>query len=171
MLDNYIKITTQLNFKEYLSLQYTLTYSNGWLIWVSLCGLAALLGSIMQLFGLMDNYDKQYWGLFFGILVLIFPWLIYRTAKRNFKTHQILQEEISYDFFPDRLVITSSYSNSEIPWKKIYKIKELKNWFLIYQSDRIANLISKSCLSPEEVLSIRYILSGVSGPKLKLRKN
>jgi hypothetical protein len=39
--------------------------------------------------------------------------------------------------------ITGETFSSEMDWSKIYKVLELKNWILIYQSKLIANAIPK----------------------------
>jgi hypothetical protein len=49
--------------------------------------------------------------------------------------------------------LTGETFNTEMKWDKTYKIEELKNWFLIYQSKKTANIIPKINLTVEQIQS------------------
>jgi hypothetical protein len=69
------------------------------------------------------------------------------------------------------LTITGDTFNSEINLNSSYKIEELKNWFLIYPSNRIANLIPKTGITSQEIVELRNIFKSLSGVKVKLKNS
>jgi hypothetical protein len=167
-----MKIKTQINFRDYLKLQYILTYQNYITLFSMFLAFILLVLALLQFIGEIPGSDNVNIGLYLGLYIVIStPLFIYIKAKRNFKTHKALQEEITYGFFTDKFTIVTPYSNAEIPWEKMYKIRELNNWFLLYQSNRIANLIPKTSLTSEEISGVREILKNVKGIKVKLKAN
>jgi hypothetical protein len=165
-----MKVETQITFQQYLKLQYLLTYRNKWVLLASVCGVVMLVYSLLTLLGFVTNNENIYVGLIFGLYVLVTPYLVYRAAFKNFNTHKTLQEVITYEFLPDNMMVTTNYSNANIPWDKIHKIKELGDWILIYQSNRIANLIPKASLTPEQLTEAKQIFGNINGIKVELKK-
>ncbi len=49
--------------------------------------------------------------------------------------------------------------NAKLSWNKIYKVKETKNWILIFQSRQVANLILKSDIWDGEMIELKRILN------------
>jgi hypothetical protein len=133
-------------------------------------GIIIFILAVLAIFGVIEKNDNFYFGLFFGLYVLLTPYLVYRAAVKSFNTHKILQEEITYEFLPDSLKVLSHYTKAELPWDKIHKVKEFKNWFLIYQSNKVANLIPKKFMTEQEVIGIREIIRNISGLKAELKK-
>jgi len=74
---------------------------------------------------------------------MILPISIYWSAKRSFSTNKRLQEKIIYEFTNENIIIKGETFNSELNWSKTYRIMELNNWILIYQSRLTANVIPK----------------------------
>ncbi|MDB5030374.1 YcxB family protein [Mucilaginibacter sp.] len=164
-----MQIKTQIQFKDYLKLQYTLSYQSFFTLFSTCLVVIAFIVSFRQILEGAADDDTIYWLIFLGAYIFLRPVVTYFATKKNFNTHQILREEIIYEFLPDKLLVTTSYSNSEIPWTKMYKIRELKKWFLIYQSNRTANLISKNFLTDEQILQLRSLFKSIQGIKLKLK--
>lgn len=101
--------------------------------------------------------------------VVVMPLSIYFTAKKSYATTERLQEEIEYTFTNETMTLTGESFKTEMSWEKTYKIEELQNWFLIFHSKKIANLIPKSDLTPGQVLQLRTLLKGVKNVKLFLK--
>jgi hypothetical protein len=124
-----MKIKTKIDFNQYLKLQYIITYSNIWMIWVSICGTIMFIYAVLGLTRVVPAGDNIYLGLAFGFYVLLLPYFIFRVAKKNYNTHKNLQDDIEYEFLRDKFLVTTPYSNGEFPWERIYKIKEFKIGF------------------------------------------
>ncbi|WP_394800133.1 YcxB family protein [Mucilaginibacter roseus] len=55
-------------------------------------------------------------------------------------------------------------------WQNFYKIIEHRNWFLLYQSTNLANMIPKTQLSQQQINEIRWLLQNVPVKNKKLKK-
>jgi len=138
-------VITKLDFKQYLSLMYILTYRKPMMIILTILGLIMLFTSILYFLGLpVPVSSTPYMPLFFGIFTIVLPLFIYRNSKRNFSSHGRLNEQISYEFTEDKIIITGESFKTEMDWTKLYRIEELPKWILIYQNRIIANVILKS---------------------------
>ena len=58
---------------------------------------------------------------------------------------------------------------TEIAWKKIFKIDEVTKWFLVYQNNLSAILISKKDMSIEQSLEFKEILRTIQNVPKKLK--
>ncbi|MCC8407384.1 YcxB family protein [Mucilaginibacter sp. UR6-1] len=166
-----MKISTQITLPEYRKLQYTLLYTKLIFVWVTLCGLVMFVAAIVQLLNGEDaNGSSISFGLGFGLLVILMPLFIYISSSKTFKSLVALNKPTKYEFLSDRLIIDTAVGHTEMPWENYYKIKELSNWFLLYQNANVANLIPKTNLSEQDIVGIRYILQNAPVKKKKLKK-
>lgn len=169
-----MKFKSRINFNDYFKLNYILTYKNRWAIYISIVGLLMLAVTVLYYSGLTPEIFAKgttpYFQLFFGLFTSIgIPISIYFMAKKNFKTSERLQEEIEYDFTNEKFKLTGNSFSSEMTWDKTYKIQELKNWYLIYQNRKVANLIPKSNLSTDQIEYLRTFFKTFRNVKLKLK--
>lgn len=164
-----MQIKTKILLKDYLKLQYTLSYTNPVILFSTALTAFVFMLTLVQMLEGSAVDDAIFWLVFLGAYIIMRPIAIYFRAKKSFNTNQILQEEVTYEFLPDRLIVISPYSNSEMPWSKIYKIRELRNWFLIYQSDKLFNLIPKQSLSSENIVQLKKMVKNIPGLKIKFR--
>lgn len=169
-----MKFKSRINFKEYLKLSYILTYKIRWAVFISIIGLLMLVVTGLYYSGLTPeifvNVSPPYFQLLFGLFVVAgIPLSVYFAAKKNFASSPRLQEEIEYEITNEKFKLTGTSFSSDMTWDKTYKIQELKNWFLIYQNRRVANLIPKSEMSPEQVESLRNLFRTFRNVKLKLK--
>lgn len=164
-------IKTKISFKEYLKLMYYLTYRKGWTIYVSIIGLVMLVTGILSLLKISDLQSDPTFALFFGAFAVIFlPISIYFSARKNFASNKRLQEEIEYKFIDGKMIVRGNSFSSELGLSETFKIEEIKNWFLVYQSKQTANFISKSDLSGQELTELRFIFNELSGVKVKMKR-
>ncbi|PHS10002.1 MAG: hypothetical protein COA88_02945 [Kordia sp.] len=148
-----IKITTQLTEKDYLRYVFKLAYSKVGRILLTIVGLIMLLSSIayyLSSFMQSISEDTPYIPLFLGFFIVVgLPVIQYFETKKTFNTHQNLKEEMTYEFTDDLIKITGGSFKSEMQWDKLYKVKELKEWVLLYHSKAVANIIPKRDLESQ----------------------
>lgn len=165
-----MKITSQLNFKEYLKLKFILSYQ-GFFVWFSIVFVVIALISCLNTLSDGDREESDIiWAFLFCAYIFLRPISIYFLTKKSFNTNQILQSEVVYEFLPDKLLITTQYSNADIPWDKMYKIRELKDWFLIYHSNKLANLIPKRSFNTQEIVQVKDLFKSIKGVKVNLKE-
>jgi hypothetical protein len=162
---------TQISFKEYLRLMYLLTYRKGWTIYISVIGIVMFISAILAFMHVYDYQRDPTFALIFGAFVIfVLPVSVYLSAKKNFASNKRLQEVIEYEFAGDKMIVRGNSFSSELGLNQTFKIEELKQWFLIYQSKQTANFISKSNLSEQELSELREIFNGLAGVKVKLKR-
>lgn len=124
---------------------YVLTYRKPLMIFITIIGITMLVGSLGYLFGFKDLFsDPPYVpGILGFVFVIVFPFSIYMGAKRSFSSNKMLIENINYEFTDKKILLTGESFISEMDWKNIYKILELKDWILIYQNRQVFNVIPK----------------------------
>lgn len=140
-----MKIETQLDFKSYLKLMYTLTYRKPIMIVITVFSFVLLLLAILYFLGLNFLFDETpFFPLFLGFfIIVVLPTSIYFNARKNFTTHGLIKEKIIYEFTDEKITQNGETFHSEMEWTKIYKVVEMKNWILIYHNRQIANTIPK----------------------------
>ena len=162
-------IEMKIEFKPYLKLMYVLTYRKPAAIVISLIGFFSLLFGILSFTGLSPFFPSDYVQLGFGfMLVVVYPFIIYTTAKRNFASQARIQERITYEFTDNTIKITGESFNSELTWEKTYKVLELKDWILIYQNRLVANIIPKEAFG-DKLDEFKSLVRSKSSIKQKLR--
>jgi|SRR6218665_225298 len=163
-----MKIETKIEFKDYLDLNLQLIFSK---ISFYFIPLAIIIFFINHTEGIIN---KDIFSLMFFILILavvIWPlFKIHSKIKSGFYTNKNLQEFIIYEFQKEKINIVGESFQSEISWSNIHKIKELKNWFLIYQSENVANLVPKKNFTKQQEEELRNLITS-HNIKSKLRKD
>ena len=166
-----MKIITQLEFNKYVKLMYFLSYRKPVNIIISLVGILMIAVSVAYYFG-FDKYikEKPTLQLLFGVYVLVFfPGFLYYQARRSFNTKSRLWERVTYEFTDEKIDIFGESFSSEIPWDKVYRVEELKNWILLYQTKLQANLIPKESFVDDQLEEFRKMIRS-KGIRNKFKK-
>ena len=159
-----ITISTQISQGDYLKLSYLLTYRKPILIFCSIAGLGMLVLSLLHFAGLyMVDGQTPYIPLVAGFFMAVYlPFAVYRNSNKTYTSNRLLQEKINYQFDLERINVIGESFKSEIEWKNIYKILELKNWVLIYQNSAVANLVPKKSLNKEQQTAFSKFIKEVA---------
>ena len=167
-----IAISFQLEEKEYVKLMFFLTYRKPIIIFCTIAGAVMLTFSLLHFAGLyMVNSQSPYIPLVAGFFMAVYmPIAVYRNAIKTFRSNKLLQERINYLFDLEKLSVQGESFNSELAWKNIHKILELKNWVLIYQNSAVANLIPLKSFEPNQLASFKTLIKEMSGTYSIARK-
>lgn len=101
---------------------------------------------------------------------VVFVFMIVRgyfRLKKAFLSNQRIQEEIVYTFTDEKVFAKGETFESDFLWSSVFRVKENKDWFLIYQSKTTMNMIPKKYFAENEVLELRNLIKH-SGVKAKL---
>ena len=166
-------IKTRFTGKEYAALMLSLIYRRPFVIFLSALGLYSLIILVLYCVGIrlpFVTYDNLSIPCGLAIAIPLFPLLGYRQFIKTFNSNKLLAEEITYEFTNDLIKSSGSSFQSEREWTSTRKVRELKGWFMIYQSDTIASLIPKKCMTDEQVIELRNIIRSYPSIKAKLRR-
>jgi hypothetical protein len=94
----------------------------------------------------------------------------YFSLKNVFYSNKQIQESISYTFTNESIYTKGETFDGDFTWDTVYKVKENKDWFLIYQSAQVMNMVPKKYFAKEQILELRNIIKS-NNVKAKLRNN
>ena len=102
------------------------------------------------------------------LIYLFLPGVIYYQARKAFLSEKKFSQPIQWDF--DIVGAVSRGFGFEITftWNSILNVTESKDAFLIYHSNRTANIIPKRDLSPLEIIHFQELIMSIPGLKSEL---
>ena len=103
----------------------------------------------------------------------VFIFIIIRTyfrLKNAFYSNKKIQEEIIYTFTDEKVQTKGETFDGDFTWNTVHRVKETKDWFLVYQSKTTMNMIPKKYFSPSEIIELRNIIEK-NNVKAKLRND
>lgn len=107
-----------------------------------------------------------WWFIFFIFLVI----RSYFSVKKVFFSNQNIQEAIAYTFTDEKIRMAGETFDSDFTWADVYKVKENKDWFLIYQSAQVMNMVPKKYFTHEQIPELRNMIKA-NHVKARLRKD
>jgi len=103
----------------------------------------------------------------------VFVFIIIRSyfrLKNAFFSNKKIQEEIVYTFTDEKVQTKGETFEGDFAWNTVYKIKETKDWLLIYQSKTTMNMVPKKHFSDSQISELRNMIKK-SNVKAKLLNN
>lgn len=150
--------------RDYVAAQFTHLRPGLWLRRVGLVLVAAIV-----VFGIVDfaawppHLGSIMVLAFLIYLALMFGLVVPANARRTFRQQKSLQTPYELEVTPDALVSRSEHGEVRTPWSHFVGWKEGDRVILLYQSDRLFQLVPKSFAPSETVLAE---LRGAFGKKL-----
>lgn len=153
-----MKIEYKIEQSEYIKLMFFQTYKRPLFISITLLGLIHLYFIIENLF--LYEMFYEFTSLFIVLFTLVFyPILLYVRFQKFYRSHKILGlrtiSEIDEKGFSD----VGEGFEAKILWENIYKVKELKNWILVYHNSTAYGFLPKRVLSGNQIQEFRNIVT------------
>jgi small-conductance mechanosensitive channel len=104
-------------------------------------------------------------------LAIMFLFIVIRSFLRlrfAFNSNKKIQESISYTFNNEKIRTEGETFDGDFTWDSVHKVKENKDWFLIYQSAQTMNMVPKKFFTKEQISELRNIIKS-NNVKSKLR--
>jgi hypothetical protein len=139
------------------------------LIGVGFAMIIWILGYYLHLIPVPKPEIYQYITL--SLISVVQPLVIFWTIKRNYDSSNHLGEPLEINLTQNEIKVRGESFYLEIAWNKIFKIEETKRWFLIYQNNLSAILVSKKNLSTEEMNTFKNILRAIPNVPVHLKEN
>ncbi|MES2629391.1 MAG: YcxB family protein [Bacteroidota bacterium] len=164
-------IHTHVRFRQYLLLLFTLAYRKP-LMWVIVfTGLSMWVWIAGYYTGLVEVPEPLIYQYITAILItLLQPTFIYFTVWQNYYSSAPLQEPVVITFTPECIKMRGMSFYTELVWDKLFKVVELKHWYLVYQNTLSAVIIPKSAFKKGEIEQFAELVSAVPGLSTKLKK-
>ncbi|WP_336731307.1 YcxB family protein [Chryseobacterium sp. VD8] len=102
-------------------------------------------------------------SMWLGIMFLFIVIRSFLRLRFAFSSNKKIQEPITYIFTEGETF------DAEFAWNTVYKVKENKEWFLIYQSAQTMNMVPKKYFTKDQITGLRRMITE-NNVKAKLRK-
>jgi YcxB-like protein len=164
-------IKTSISFKEYAKLLFSLTYKKPMIRVIVGVGVAMATWIIGYSSGLTFLPKPTYYQYLTLIIIsIVQPLAIYSTIWKNYHSSSHLKEALEIEFTQKEIKINGDSFYTELTWAKMYKVVELRHWFLIYQNNLSAVTIpKKSFHSIAEIQEFKKMLRSIPNVPLHLK--
>ncbi|GEN76473.1 YcxB family protein [Chryseobacterium hagamense] len=160
-------VKTQITFKDFLMFHLKSSFPR----------LMAFLLILMLAFILKESVDGntentllQSVPVWSGILLVFMVIRSFFSIRFAFNSNKNIQERIDYTFTEETIRARGETFEEEFTWNSVYKVKENKGWFLIYQNAQVMSMVPKKFFAKEQVSGLRTIIKA-NQVKAKLRKD
>lgn len=105
--------------------------------------------------------------------LVVFVFIVIRSyfrLKNAFHSNKKIQENISYTFTHENVQNRGETFEGEFGWNTVYRVRENKEWFLIYQSAHVMNMVPKKYFTKDQISELRNIITS-NHVKAKLRND
>jgi hypothetical protein len=149
-------ITSNLNTRDYTKVMFIGLYKKPTFILCTIVGLYLLTTVILNHLKIIQLYDSPpSYEMICGLLLLLAPTLIVIMAVSQFKSNPSFQNDITYIFSEEGLVVVGITFKTEFSWQHILKQKEIGNFLILYHTKKFGNFIDKSKLTAEQLVFIK----------------
>lgn len=167
-----LEFEMHINEKEYMQFCFYSTYTSKIIIYITL---VCVLLCFATLFVALSSNSKLETKSFVFLLILVgliiyIPFSVYRNSKKNYHSKGARFTEKMLFTIDDQWINTKGESfETNRNWEKILRVKETKNWFLIYENKMNAHIINKRCLTEDKINGLRILIKSIPGLNAKLK--
>lgn len=163
-------VKTKISFKEYVKLTINILFekiiAKLIFIWIFLAFVSSIISYIFH----PENTQNLLGNIVLVLFIIFLSIIKYLQLRKIYKTNTNIKEELAYTFSNEKIIIQGKTFKSEIEWKTIYEIRELKNLFLILYDSHSKNMIPKKDFTKDQILELRNIIKS-NNVKSKLRND
>jgi len=102
------------------------------------------------------------------LITFVQPAVIISSIRKNYQSSAHLKEKVEMEFTKEFLKIRGESFYTELTWTKSFKVKELNEWFLIYQNNFSAIMIPKKVFHKDSEEKFKHFIKSIPGLKLEL---
>ncbi|WBV61372.1 YcxB family protein [Chryseobacterium camelliae] len=162
-----ITVKTHITFKDFLIFNIKNSLSR-LIVFPLLVLLFFVLKQCMD--GSSERDILQSASLWFAVLFLFIVIRSFFRLRFVFHSNKKIQESISYTFTHEKIRTEGETFDGDFTWSTVHKVKENRDWFLIYQSTQTMNMVPKKYFSKEQISELRTIIKS-NHVKAKLRND
>jgi len=157
-----IQFKSQIEYEEYRNLIFGLSFKRP--IFLIMFGLI-----LLNIINMFTNKNISYidqnliFPIILGLSVVVFaPLIIYYQTRQVYKSSKLFHENINYSIDNNSVKMNGVTFESELKWTHFYKIKETKNFFMLYQGKTIANLLDKKNMNNGDINEFRLFIRSLN---------
>lgn len=160
-------VKTHITFKDFLNFNIKNSFPR-----IIIFSLIILLFLGLNLYNTENDTQNilQSASIWFAVVFVFIIIRSYFRLKNAFHSNKKIQEEIVYTFTEEKVQTKGETFDGDFTWNTVHRVKETKDWFLVYQSKTTMNMIPKKYFSPSEIIELRNIIEK-NNVKAKLRND
>lgn len=108
-----------------------------------------IIGSVMLYNLLTDRQRFWDWLLPTALFVVFFLFFTRILARRAFKVTTNLHPALHYVFSEEKVSVSTAEVENSYDWEAFHHVREMPDWFLLYQNKLVFNPIPKSAFTGE----------------------
>jgi hypothetical protein len=156
-----IQFKNQIEYKEYRNLIFGLSFKRP----IILIMFGLILLNIINIFT-KSNISYIYQDFIFPMIlcisvVLFIPLIVYYKTRQIYKSSELFHENINYSLDNNSVKMNGETFDSELKWTHFYKIKETKNFFMLYHGKTIATLLGKNSMNNVDVVEFKLFIKSL----------
>jgi len=164
-------ISTKVSFREYRNLLFGLTYKKPVMKIIVCVGFAMLIWILGYFLHFLPVPMPEIYQCITLLLIgVVQPIVIYLTIKRNYDSSNHLGEQLKIELTLSEIKIQGESFYTEVAWKKIFKVDEQTNWFLIYLNNLAAIIIPKKDFRGNQMEEFEKMLAMIQLVPIHLKK-
>ena len=165
-----MQVQTKLTLRKFIQYSFVVNLRNPWvMIMMTLMVLVLILFTYVNISHPETRGTTETFGLIFPVFMLTYlPGSVYFGARNRFNKNKKLQESMTYDFSTKKISVKGETFIMELDWKKLYEVKELGGWLLLYQNSKMANIIPVESFG-NQFEEFKNLVKSVPGLKYKFR--
>lgn len=168
-------IQYQLPYKDYAKLSFNLLFRKPTIIIYTVLGVLSVMTFAVSFaqgqfpsFNVMSG-DWSFQGtLIFSVFLTLNLSLTFFYTRSVYKSNARLNEIITYTFTPERFETAGDSFTATHNWNKVYKVRTLKSFLLIYHSRATFSIVRIPAENQAEVTELKTLLKS-SGYKIKVK--
>ncbi|NMW31565.1 YcxB family protein [Altererythrobacter sp. RZ02] len=100
-----------------------------------------------------------------GLMIGLLRWVsVPLSARRQFRQSVSLGEPVTFSFDEDQIELGNERSHARFAWDEFHRWHETEDYFMLYQSAMLYNILPKRDMSEEQVVAVRSCLES-KGPQ------
>jgi hypothetical protein len=149
-------IKTRLTIEEYTKVMFIGLYKKPTYILATLLGLYLTTTVVLNYLNIINYYpDTPLYELASGPFLLLAPALIVLISVRQFRSNPCFQNEMTYSFDENGVIVQGSTFKSEFQWAHVIKQKEVGKFLILYHNNKLGNFIDKTKLTTDQLNFIK----------------
>jgi hypothetical protein len=157
-----LKLTGQIEYIDYRNLFLGLNFNKPYYLII----LGILLLSLLSFWtntSLWYKLTNPHYLLFiYPIVIMLVPVFILFQIKKYYKSNKTIQEKLDYNISNDSIQIKGQTVDSLLKWEHFSKIKETKNFFVLYQGKMISTLIDKKMFKDSDLEDFKVFIKSIN---------
>ncbi len=155
-----VEVETLVSQKDFAKLTLKLMYKQSISAIILFAGIASFVLLLFQWLRYISLFtsDTPFLPVFFVIVTVLYPFLLYGAAQKQYDSNKLLQENFTYTLNDRKIYYVAEGAEGFLDWRYVIKHSVINNFLLLHVSTAQVFIIKIDQLTPEE---LKFIISNI----------